>query len=456
MEYPGTKFTHGIRLALLITLILVFLIIAPLIIMYTTGYRYDWRHGLLKETGAINIDIEPKTALVYLNNVKLQEKIPVRMNNVIPAKYNVRITSPGYFDWSKEIEVKNKQTNYIKEISLLKKNKPEILVTGNITNFAISYDGRFIIYATKENNGTGIWRWDNTSKKTTNLFHLNSSEIPNIVWAEKNYHAVIASNASPYAQVVLIDATNPLKQIDLAKNNQAIHKFQWNNSIEPQLYYSTKDNIYLYSPATQKTQAITVNNFVDWHMENGQLWTMQIDSSTEEYLFIKDTLGFSSVTNKIKSTDINIVIDGDPQTAETDIGIAVARQNTLLLRTNIADRMVLVTNDKIQPMRINQFLISRYKNWWLMWSNLELWSYNENELPYLLNRSGEQLQKVLPLDQYNTLALVWADKITTLFPYYSVSHELLNEKIINPMADTENKILYFMDTDEQGIWKINY
>ena len=79
-----------------------------------------------------------------------------------------------------------------------------------------------------------------------------------------------------------------------------------------------------------------------------------------------------------------------------------------------------------------------------MWSDWELWSYNDNENPYLLNRSGEHLTDTLPLDQYNTLALVWADKVTALFPYYSVSHDLINEKISNPIAVTDNKILYFI------------
>ncbi len=460
MEYPGTHFTRPIRLALLITLIALFFIISPLLIMYTAGYRYDWRNGLLKETGAINIDLEPETAVVYLNNVKLQEKMPVRLNNVIPAKYNVRITSPDYFDWNKEIEVKNKQTNYIKEISLLKKNKPEIFITGEIINFALSYDSQFIIYTIKENSATSIWLWNTNSKLANNLFRLPENTEPNIIWAEKNNYAIITDSANPHSQIKIINALDPLKQIDLTKENSSINKIQWANSTEPQLYYSTKDNIFSYSPITQISQNITANIYTDWYMENGQLWTIQLDSSTKDYLITKDALGFSKVIKQIKGSEIKIENDGDLTEKEDNIGFAVAHQNTALLRTNIAGRMLLV-NDKIaQPMQINKFLISKYNNWWLMWSDWELWSYNDNEGPYLLNRSGEHLTNTLPLDQYNTLALVWADKVTALFPYYSVSHDILNEKIFNPIADTENKILYFIknnqDKNSNGIWKLNY
>jgi hypothetical protein len=123
MEYPGTKFTRPIRLAMLILFIVAFFVISPLIILYTAGYRYDWQNGLLKETGSISIDIEPRNATASLNGIKLQKDLPIRFNNITPGKYNLHLTASGYMDWFKEIEVKNKQTNYIKEISLIKKNQ---------------------------------------------------------------------------------------------------------------------------------------------------------------------------------------------------------------------------------------------------------------------------------------------------------------------------------------------
>ena len=95
MEYPQTKFTHSARLLMLILFIIAFFVISPIIIMYTAGYRYDWRNGLLKETGAISVDVEPKNATVYLNGIKLQDKMPIRLNNIAPAKYSLRITAPA-------------------------------------------------------------------------------------------------------------------------------------------------------------------------------------------------------------------------------------------------------------------------------------------------------------------------------------------------------------------------
>jgi hypothetical protein len=455
MEYLGTKFTRLTRLTMLIIFIIAFLVISPIIIMYTAGYRYDWRNGLLKETGAISIDIEPKNANVYLNGIKLQDKMPIRLNNIAPAKYNLRIAAPGYFDWMKEIEVKNKQTNYIKEIGLIKKNKPQILIHGKINNYAVSYDGKYIIYGAEKNNNVEIWLLDNNKQQTDFLFNLSASEPVAIIWAEKHNYALVGDSFAPYSRLMIINAENPLKQIEIAKNKRLIKKFEWGSSSEPQLYYGAKDGIFLYFPLTEKTQLITKNSSLDWRVENGQLWTMEAESSTKQYRITKDALGFKSIFNRADSTDINLATG---QTEKENLQILAARQNTVLLKNNKDSQITLLTNSNKYKISADKFLISKYNNWWLMWSEWELWTFSENEDPYLLNRSSEHLQEVTPLDKYNTLALVWRDKTTILFPYYSVSHDLLDEKITNLAADAENKVLYFIsrDKNKEGIWKLNY
>jgi hypothetical protein len=455
MEYPNTKFSRKVRLAMLIVFIIAFFVISPIIIMYTAGFRYDWQNGLLKETGAISVDVEPKTATVYLNGIRLQDKMPIRLNNIAPAKYNLRISAPEYFDWQKEIEVKNKQTNYTKEISLIKKGKPEILINGQVDNINISFDGRFIIYSTQKNNTTEIWLWDNTANQGTILSRLNNKKPLKIIWAEKNNYALITDESAPYSRLLIINPENPSKQTDLVKNNSVIKKFQWGNSVEPQLYYSTRDNIFLYSPVTAKAQVVTKNTYIDWYMEDGQLWTMKTDSTTKQYNITRDTLGFNSAFNHLDSTDINLATG---KIVSSNLQILAARQNTILLKNAKDSEMILLTNSNRYKISADKFLISKYNNWWLLWSQWELWTYSEGEEPYLLNRSGEYLQEVTPMDKYNTLAITWANKTTVLFPYYLATHDLLNEKITDIAADTDNKIIYFVNKtkNKEGIWKLSY
>ncbi len=124
----------------------------------------------------------------------------------------------------------------------------------------------------------------------------------------------------------------------------------------------------------------------------------------------------------------------------------------------VKNEMILIAGDKTYDIAGEQFFISKYNNWWLIWTPWELWSYNQGEEPMLLNRSGEQLQDVIALDRYNTLALRWAEKTTILFPYYYVSHNLLNSPVNDVVADSVGRVLYFVGelNGQQGLWKMDY
>jgi hypothetical protein len=454
MEYPGTKFTRPIRLAMLILFIVAFFVISPLIILYTAGYRYDWQNGLLKETGSISIDIEPRNATASLNGIKLQKDLPIRLNNITPGKYNLHLTASGNMDWFKEIEVKNKQTNYIKEISLIKKTKAEIIITDRIEDFSVSPNGSSLIYTVPSTTNLDFWMLHTASQEKNHIANMPSIDKPSFVWATNNNFVAIVSSKKPYTEITIIDTENQTRKIKSIKQNTPIEKINWNNSTEPQLYYSTKENIYVYYPLTDKTQIATANIYIDWQIYDGQLWTIQPEKSSQTYVAIKDTLGFKSIAGKLDQK--NFLSNNTQQNNEKPLEILDARANTLLIKNKIDQKMILVHNQTTHTINAEKFLVSPYNNWWLFWSQWELWTYSEGDEPRLLNRSGEQLQQVLPLDSHNTLALIWNERNTVLFPYYLVTHELVTEKIKAALTNTAGKVLYFTSKNTDGIWKANY
>ena len=78
-------------------------------------------------------------------------------------------------------------------------------------------------------------------------------------------------------------------------------------------------------------------------MENGQLWTMQTDSTTKKYKIIKHTLGFNSHFNELDSTNINLATG---QTEKESWQILEARQGVVLLKNKKKPEMMLITNTK--------------------------------------------------------------------------------------------------------------
>ena len=57
----------GTRRFLCIFFILLFLLSAPIILFYSSGYRFDFKKHLFVKTGGLVIDSKPREAVVLLN-----------------------------------------------------------------------------------------------------------------------------------------------------------------------------------------------------------------------------------------------------------------------------------------------------------------------------------------------------------------------------------------------------
>jgi len=448
MEFPGTKFTKKFRLIYFILVVLLFFIITPLTILYTAGYRYDFSNGVVKVTGGISIDIKPKASSIYIDDILIKQEMPIRLKNVTPKKYTIRIDAgENYYLWEKEIEVKEKQTIYIKEINLIKKNTPQLFKTGDITKQKISKDGKYLSYILINNNLPEVWIYNLENNEDKIIMRLDINEDFNLNWDEKNDYLIISQNKVPTEKLYVVNAKTTDKIIDLTKKiKEPIDKFVWNNSVEPEIFYSTPDLIYSFKPNTETVYEMTKNNFIDWYMENGKLWTLQYDTDLKTYKIIQDTIGFSN--------DFAVLNDKKYDNYK----IAVAVNNHILIKNIQKPEMTLLTKNENFNLAGEKFYISPFNNWWLIWTPWELRTYSEGEEPQLINRSGEQLENVVPLDEYNTLCLVWGNKTSVLFPYYLVGHDFIAGQINNVEVDSKNKTLYFTakQDDEKGIYKLNY
>jgi len=449
MEYPGTKLIKPIRMAILAFFWLLFFLLVPVIILYTSGYRYDFQNGLLKETGSVNVDVVPNTAEVYINNIKVKSKIPIRLNNLAPSKYSVAIKKDGYLDWYKNIEVTSKETVYIKDVVLFKKNTPELMLEGKIEETALSPNSKYLVYSVKQEKYKEIWQNELANNTQYMVGRIENTGPLQILFAPNNHFYSISAVTKDTSlnQILLVNAEKPKKTLDLVNFSTApIIKFQWKESSFPEIYFATKKQIMTFFPETGSQISIAKNNFVDWYMENGQLWTLAENSSTKKIELLKDTIGFK-----------NLYFSDFETTADT-WQILIAKNNFILLKKKNQPEMMLLTNGKKYLLAGDKFLISKYNNWFIAWTPWEIWTKTENEDPLLLNRSGLQLQEIIPLDKYNTLGLVWADNVTILFPYYLVSTEIINQKVNTLVSDSDKRVLYFGGTynNKEGLWKLEY
>jgi hypothetical protein len=92
------------RYALISAGIVLFVVGAPLIIIFVSGYRYNFSEHHFVRTGALNVRSDPAGATISING-KASGKTQKTFRFLVPGEYNISISKNGYFTWEKQLLV---------------------------------------------------------------------------------------------------------------------------------------------------------------------------------------------------------------------------------------------------------------------------------------------------------------------------------------------------------------
>lgn len=439
MTYPDSILTKPVRRAIMIFLFIIFFIASPIIILYTAGYRYNFSTNEIKETGVLSIDAKPRNAIVYLNEVLLDKKIPIHLPNRAPGTYKIKISTPGYQDWVKDITIESKQTTYIKNITLFKYSTPTQILNDldkNIIDVIGSYDGNYLIILTVENEIYEIYLYDTKQNTTTSLSRIKTSQQPKINWSPFNNHLTIQTFQSNEYNLQILDSTNQDNSKIYTYNSPI--KYQWSkNSFIPTIYLQHEKNIYLLSTENEQLLTTASSTASAWYGENqNTIWTYQnkILSNNQTRYNLED--------NQIDIIDIN--------------------ENRIIFQTGSETKVAKINNNTISEIRTlptQQIIYNAQTDEWISWSWWELWSiYNNGDL-VLLKRIGEKMIFINPLDKYGVLLLSNENKAIGFNPGYYTNHELINQDEIKKISvNIINRKIYFWGTADgkTGMFELEY
>ena len=124
--------TKRMRTVLFIVCVVLFVLVAPSVIFYSQGYRFDFETRRVVQTGGIYLRASQRNAEIYLNG-KLKDTTSIFTNsrlieNLLPKTYSVEIKKEGYHTWQKNLEVREKQVAEAKNVLLIRQNPDFSLV----------------------------------------------------------------------------------------------------------------------------------------------------------------------------------------------------------------------------------------------------------------------------------------------------------------------------------------
>jgi len=448
MEYLNSRLTRPVRISIMIGLIALFFIISPLVILYTAGYRYNWQTRTMSQTGVMSINAKPVNASVFINDVLIDKQLPIRLPNQIPGTYHIRIESPSYHPWKKEITVESKKTAYIRDIILYKLSTPELFFQpthGLITQVEFSHDSTFALITSQSNENKTIELLSLLDGTRILVKNVADSTLTQAYWSPYSQHAVVISIHGNVLSLLVIDPKKPNAFVEHTYTSNITlsnSKILWNKNVVPDFWIRTSDEV-ITEVRSVDMRTIATSTPPVWFVTNETLWTYSPSTQT-----LRKTSGSREQIFPLQNSTLVHIVDIN----EHHI-IANSTEETLMFE--ILDDAIIL-RQSIPTMSLTHDVL---KDAWIAWSPWEVWSIHADGVPTLQNRTNTKIQSVFPVDEAGSLLFVHDNRLDAYNPVYNTLHTLADSiTIMTTGVSRETRTIYFWGhTGEQdGIFRLAY
>ena len=300
------------RTLLFLSLLGLFVILAPSLALYSEGYRVDLTGRRIAQTGAFYFKVSPTRADIMVdgNLIKRTDFLfgSALTKNFFSGSYFLEIAKDGYHSWQKILEIKERTVTEAKNILLFKKNPMFQKLADKVDNFWISPNKQYVLL--QQQIGT-TWELHLLNLETSGTEPLleqvrSTDEILNIQWAKDSQRFLLqqASSEQIVSAVHSITASLPCFEIpcSLEHFGGSIGNIQLLSSKPDQIVFTKFLNatqVLFESSFEQKEDPHPIannvvafaskGNDVFWLDRDGTLWQRDLASDAQPSIFQEST-----------------------------------------------------------------------------------------------------------------------------------------------------------------------
>lgn len=365
------------RRTIYIVFVVIFLITAPLIVLYTAGYRYNLSKGRIQKTGILIISSIPKKAEIYLNEKKEEKKTtPAEIKNVLPGDYEIILSKNGYHNWQKKLPVYENFTTFAEKVNLWKLATSTKISNSVVSAWQASNDGNKVVFS-DSSGSIGIFDLNDNTFWTIESLPANSI-LKSLSW-------------SPNNKKILINYVNQGKEglklynISLDKiqtlNNNGLQNIKWSQDNDDMLYAQNNKGIWQVDTNKNSNKLIieTITSG-DYEIKNNYLYGLD-----NKYLYRKNI-------SDVKSSIENINTISCPQCV-----FVKNNSNKIILQDKNQNLFIIDSNNQAPTVYAKGKTLNWLNNNSLLYYNdFEIWIYNFNESgPKLITRFGQPINQAI-------------------------------------------------------------
>ena len=302
----------------------VFLILAPTIVLYVRGITYDFSKKAFVTTGILAMRLEPKDANIYLNN-KLKRESSGDIKFILPGEYDVTVKKDGYFTWSKRLSVESGQVAWgspaYNKIYLLLKNPLAQKLADNVIDAYGESDN--LVYLSKSNLNIIPMANPTTAKTFPLPFELNK-----IVTADADLNNIILS-ASGTKLTLFNKPTEKFLDLSAMFENGAEFGFNGND-----IYALSSGTLFSVDP-NKKIKNQLFSDVKAFYFQDNLLYFVQNTSSQKPALY----------TSQAPFSSSQVLLNNLPDFSVGKLFITYEKQIFLL-----ADKTLYLANSTMEKM----------------------------------------------------------------------------------------------------------
>lgn len=282
-----------IRRTITIVFFLFFFIVSPLLLLYASGFRYDFKRGTLLRTGNIFIEAtDVKDATVYIDDKPHTELLNKKLflKNLTPGDYTIRIEKEGYTTWEKKLRVDGTLTTFLKDVVLFLTSSPVEITKGPISDYATSPDHNFISFIRSNSEVSEVWLYNTRYNEEQLLYRTSTDLQPKMSWAKSSNRLMLVL---PNRALIYKTSSAPftlLSEISLTKDITAV----WDETNDSTILMFGNQQISRYDLVTKKTDFIFETNegekISDIRVTNGTSILALIESGNKTSALLIDNL----------------------------------------------------------------------------------------------------------------------------------------------------------------------
>ncbi len=361
----------------------IFLIVTPLVVLYTQGYRYNFKKNRVQKTGILVVSSIPSGAAIYLNEKKLVgQTTDGRIEELLPADYQIKLTKSGYHSWQKKLPIKENTTTFAEEIILWKKNFPLLVDNSRLIDWRPAPD-RNRIAAIDSKNQLVFFELNPYSYPTEfdqkKILPLENFQKPKIInWSNTGKKILLQAEQNGQCRYLSynIEQTPPKLTVLPSYNYQTV---KWDRQNDNLIYGLNQAGIWKINLFQSETKLIAPGNFDDFLIADGKIYFRQ---------------GSQLAKKPLEKSDSNTEYF---QTSCSGCQFLTKKSGKIILKDNQKQKIIFLDSEQkakpiIKPAKeiswLNEKTLLFYSDW-------EIHSYQlEKKEPELITRLGTKIISV--------------------------------------------------------------